>query len=99
MKNVMLSADGSSKVYSVPDIVADNLEDYCFQFIDWLYSSPQAQKYIKDGAYVYNESDFIEYLDNIKFVDEQCVFVENLGFVNNFSELPEKYTNIPYFNF
>lgn len=29
MKLVILSADGDSVVYSVPDIVADHLEDYC----------------------------------------------------------------------
>ena len=49
MKNVILSADGSSKVYSVPDAVADDLEHYCQDFCHWLYESPDAEKY-HDGV-------------------------------------------------
>ena len=29
MKHVIISADGERKVYSVPDVVADNLAKYC----------------------------------------------------------------------
>ena len=29
MKNIVISADGDRKVYSVPDAVADNLTRYC----------------------------------------------------------------------
>ena len=48
MKNVVISADGDRKVYSVPDVVADNLREYCIEFCDkWLQSSPQAKKYRK----------------------------------------------------
>ncbi len=37
MKEVILSADGDSIVYLVPDAVADNLEDYCLEFCsNWL---------------------------------------------------------------
>lgn len=43
MKNIVLSADGDRRVYSVPDTVADNLEQYCLNFCDWLESSPQAK--------------------------------------------------------
>ena len=32
MKPVILSADGDSVVYTVPDAVADNLEAYCMEF-------------------------------------------------------------------
>ena len=46
MKKVILSADGDSIIYLVPDIVADNLEKYCIEFCDdWLWHSPQAAKY------------------------------------------------------
>ena len=32
MKEVIISADGDSVVYLVPDAVANNLEDYCIIF-------------------------------------------------------------------
>lgn len=32
MKNVILSADGDRMVWSVPDVVAANLEEYCMEF-------------------------------------------------------------------
>lgn len=32
MKEVILSADGDSIVYLVPDEVADNLIEYCMEF-------------------------------------------------------------------
>ena len=32
MKEVILSADGDSIVYLVPDKVADNLIEYCMEF-------------------------------------------------------------------
>ena len=44
MKEVILSADGDSIVYLVPDAVADNLEDYCLEFCsNWLRNSPDAE--------------------------------------------------------
>ena len=49
MKRVILSADGDSVVYSVPDAVADHLEKYCEQFCSgWLWDRPQAEKYRRD---------------------------------------------------
>lgn len=37
MKEIILSADGDSIVYLVPDAVADNLEKYCLEFCEvWL---------------------------------------------------------------
>ena len=44
MKNIILSADGDCVVYSVPDVVADNLREYCIEFCDeWLWKSPNAK--------------------------------------------------------
>ena len=44
MKNIIISADGDRMVYSVPDIVADNLTEYCIEFCDkWLRTSPHAK--------------------------------------------------------
>ena len=49
MKNIILSADGDRMVYSVPDAVADNLEKYCMEFIDWLEASPSACTFLRQG--------------------------------------------------
>ena len=52
MKDVILSADGDSRVYSVPDTVADNLEAYCLEFCNnWIWNSPHARK-LRKGKYV-----------------------------------------------
>ena len=55
MKNVVLSADGDRMVYSVPDSVADRLDEYCLAFTEWLYASPHARKYRIGGGLCYNE--------------------------------------------
>ena len=45
MKSIILSADGDRVVYSVPDVVAENLDQYCIEFCDkWLHTSPYAKK-------------------------------------------------------
>lgn len=101
MKNIIISADGDRLVYSVPDVVAENLAAYCEEFIDWLYSSPHAMKYRIGGGLCYNESDFIEYLDRWRFPDESFVLIANLGICDSWSgnPVPEKYRNCPQFNF
>ena len=100
MKNVILSADGDSIVYSVPDVVADDLERYCLEFCsDWLVNSPDAKKYRKRGALCYTEEDFIEYLNRYMFPGERSVFVKNLGWTDSGRDLPEEYKDCPYFNF
>ena len=101
MKNVIISADGDRMVYSVPDIVADNLTEYCIEFCDkWLRTSPYAKKYRINGGLCYNERDFIEYLNRFIFPKEQSVFIENLGPMG-IDELliPERYKDCPMFNF
>ena len=56
MKKVILSADGDSIVYLVPDDVADNLEEYCLELCsNWLRYSPDAEKYRKEGVLCYTE--------------------------------------------
>ena len=100
MKNVVISADGDRKVYSVPDIVADDLRKYCIEFCDkWMKSSKHARKYRIQGGYCYNEDDFIEYLNTWIFPDQKSVLVENLGWIDFQSEHPEPYKNCPQFNF
>ena len=98
MKEVIISADGDSKVYLVPDVVADNLREYCIGFCDdWLITSPNANKYRQKGWY--NEEDFIEYLNEWVFPEEQSVLVENLGWIDFDEALPKPYNNCPEFNF
>lgn len=100
MKKVILSADGDSIVYLVPDDVADNLEEYCLEFCsNWLRYSPDAEKYRKDGILCYTERDFIDYLNAYVFPDCESKIVENLGWTNLGDNLPERYKNYPYFNF
>ena len=52
MKNIVISADGDRKVYSVPDVVANDLQKYCSEFCnEWIWSSPYAKKYrTRDGV-------------------------------------------------
>lgn len=100
MKMVILSADGDSTVYAVPDIVASRLEEYCMEFCsDWLWHSPDAEKYRTSRGVCYTEKDFIAYLNTFKFPEEPSVPVKNLGWTELGSELPDEYSALPYFNF
>lgn len=103
MKNILLSADNEISVFSVPDEVADNLEQYCLEFCcNWLHKSPNAAKYrVKMGAVIgvcYNENDFIDYL-NQYICDEQSRRITTLIDVYDKNALPEEYVELPYFNF
>lgn len=99
MKEIILSADGDSKVYLVPDAVADNLEEYCIRFCDeWLWSSPEAKQYRKNGGVCYNEEDFIDYLNKYIFPNQKSVLIKNLGSINEGNN-PAKYRLCPRFNF
>ena len=101
MKNIIISADGDRMVYSVPNVVADNLSQYCIEFCDkWLRTSPHAEKYRIDGGLCYNEQDFIEYLNRFIFPEEKSIFIENLGPMG-IDELPvpTRYKDCPLFNF
>ena len=100
MKNVVISADGDRMVYSVPDVVADNLEDYCMEFCcKWLRESPHASKYRIDGGFCYNESDFIDYLNKWIFPNEKSILVKNLGWIGFDDSLPEPFNTCSEFNF
>ena len=100
MKEVILSADGDSIVYSVPDDVAENLEEYCLKFCsDWLWNSPDAKKYRVGNIVCYTEVDFIDYLNTYIFPDYESKMVKNLGMTGLGENLPEEYKNHPYYNF
>ena len=100
MKKVILSADGDSILYLVPDAVADNLEEYCLEFCsDWVWNSPDAERYRVGKAVCYTEADFIEYLNIYVFPDRESKMIKNLGWTDLGKNLPEEYRNIPYYNF
>ena len=100
MKNVVLSADGDRKVYSVPDAVAEHLSKHCLEFCTtWLKTSPHARKYRIGGGFCYNEDDFIDYLNTYLFPNETSTLVENLGWIDFHEPLPEPYADCPAFNF
>lgn len=98
MKNILLSADGEISVFTVPDKIADNLEQYCIEFRDWLHKSPDAAKYRTKVGVCYNEKDFIEYLNQYK-CDEQSALITTLADVYVGDKLPDRYTGLPHFNF
>ena len=100
MKNVILSADGDCKVFSVPDEVANNLNTYCLTFCgDWLHNSPDAEKYRTGEGVCFNEEDFIDYLNTWLFPDKPSVLVTNLGCIRWNWCIPFKYRRCPRFNF
>lgn len=100
MKEIILSADGDSAIYSVPDEVADNLEKFCIEFCDnWLHTSPDAKKYRTKHGVCYNEADFIDYLNKYIFPDQISTLVKNIGWTGLGEDLPNEYQKYPYFNF
>ena len=100
MKEIIISADSDSKVYLVPDEVADNLRKHCIYFADkWMKKSPNSKKFKINGAWCFNEEDFIDYLNEVAFPEQKSVFVKNLGWTDIGDNLPEEYKNHPYFNF
>lgn len=100
MKEIILSADGDSIVYLVPDAVADNLREYCIEFCDkWLWNSPEAQQYRTKQGVCYNEADFISYLNKYIFPEQESKFIKNLGWTDFGKNLPSEYKSLPYFNF
>ena len=100
MKEIILSADGDSIIYLVPDDVAENLKEYCLEFCsDWLWNSPDAKKYRVDNGVCYTVADFIDYLNTYIFPDYKSKMIKNLGWTDLGENLPEEYKDYPYFNF
>ena len=103
MKKVILSSDGEAAIYLVPEEVADNLEKYCSDFAaNWVRNGPDKSKFLEDTedgeqVAIFNESDFIDYLNRWAFPNERSELVRNLGCY--FYEIPEEYADYPEFNF
>ncbi|SCX08450.1 hypothetical protein SAMN02910339_01212 [Lachnospiraceae bacterium YSD2013] len=85
MKNVILSADGELKVYSVPDKIERELEEICMEFS-------------REGG-CFDEEDFVEWLNRYKYPYQKSEFVENIGFINDEKDIPAKYRECKWFNF
>ncbi len=85
MKNVILSADNTLKVYSVPDAVADNLIKYCNEIAMELTPC-------------FDERDFIEYLNTFIFVGRRSELVKDLKIIDE-NNIPEEYRALPRYNF
>lgn len=102
MKQVLLSSDDEVKVYLVPDEVADNLEQYCWEFsVNWIWHNPNGAKLLKkvDGIKVafYGVTDFIDYLNEWVFPQQPSTLVAQLDCYED--ELPEEYRGYPQYNF
>ena len=85
MKNVILSADGELKVYSVPDKIERELEEICMEFS-------------REGG-CFDEEDFVDWLNRYKYPYQKSEFVENIGFINAEKDIPAKYRDCKWFNF
>ena len=100
MKNILLSADGDIKIYSVPDIVADNLKHYCLRFIDWVHKNPDKFLLEDQKVFCFDETGFIEYLNSRFFPKEPSFYVETTNLAEiRLNEWPKESKKMPYFNF
>lgn len=98
MKNILLSADGEVFVYSVSEEVVNNLEKYLNDFMNWMQNGKEETKKFRIcGALCYDQSDFIEYINNV--LGKKAVEVENLGWIDSKEEIPDKYKELIWYNF
>ena len=95
MKNVILGADNELKVYLIPEFIAESFSRY---FTDFSKNWKTLQMHPQDG-FGFDETDFIEYLNDKICGDEKCVFVETLGWEYNPKKWPSKYKKCPHFYF
>ena len=102
MKEVLLSHDDKVLMYSVPDEVADRLEDYCLEFsANWIWKNPNGAKLLKNirgiKVAVYGAPDFIDYLNGWIFPEQQSKLIKQLDYYE--WELPNEYKKYPQYNF
>ncbi len=102
MKNVLLSHDDKVCMYTVPDEVADHLQQYCMEFaVDWIWNDPAGAKLLRQirgqTVAVYGTPDFIDYLNTYRFPDQPSRLAAQLDYYDY--ELPEAYRGYPQFNF
>ena len=102
MKEVLLSHDSKVLMYLVPDEVAENLEEYCWEFAaNWIWNDPNGAKLLKEvrGQVVafYGAPDFIDYLNEWLFPEQSSKLVRQFDFYSY--EIPEEYQGYPRYNF
>ena len=101
LKEVILSHDSELAIYIIPDVVADNLDKYCWDFAaTWVWHGPENKKFLKDFGdgvlcAAFGAPDFIDYLNNWAFPDQHSKLVKELGCY----EIPEAYKGLPHYNF
>lgn len=100
MKKVILGTEQVWAVYEVPDLVAENLEEYCLDFCEnWLYSSPDAARYRTRGGLCYDQSHFIDYLNRYVFPEEPSRWIQEVPQGNSPKNLAKEYQKLPRFIF
>ena len=109
MKPVCLSADGPISIYMVPEEVADHLQQYCHEFLDWLHESPEAEEYRIASpygvGYSFDHRDFLLYLNKYRFPKRPSSLLHDIIeesepiYIYNRIDLPAKYRTLPHFNF
>ncbi len=103
MKEVILSHDSEAILYLVPDVVADNLGQYCLDFAaNWIWNGPEKCRFLKDfgngqPVAMFGAPDFIDYLNNYAFPAQRSEAVKGLGCYDY--ELPDEYKDYPRYNF
>lgn len=88
MKEIMISADSPISIYLVPDEVAENLREYCMEFLDELYTfsnnreleiiDNEHQPSDQEEAVQYDETGFIYWLNEKKFPNQKSSLVRTM---------------------
>ena len=103
MKEVVLSADGDLSLYLVPADVADNLATVANEFaFNYVWHGEKSGKFLQlcgeqYGA-VFDETDFIEYLNTVLYPDKPSKKIKTFQATDD-EEMPEEYRKYPYHNF
>ncbi|MBQ7338973.1 MAG: hypothetical protein IJW40_11060 [Clostridia bacterium] len=102
MKEVILSADGDLSLYCVPADVADNLAEVANEFaFHYVWQGEKSGKFLRlfgeqYGA-VFDEEDFIEYLNTVLYPEKPSTKIKTLGSFDD--GVPDEYRDIPWYNF
>ena len=110
MKHIFLSADSPASLYLVPDQVADQLYEYCMEFLGDLYeyTNDRELEIIDDintpsdqeGSVSYDETAFIYWLNHKKFPHEQSRLIRTMTWDEFENALKTKEIDqYPWFNF
>ncbi len=101
MKEVILSADGDPSLYLVPAEVADNLAMVANEFaLGYVWHGEKSGRFLElyENRYVavYDEEDFIEYLNTVLYPQKLSHKIKT---IYDFDYVAEEYAKIPRYNF